>query len=168
MGAGPKRMTIELRPCLIWPYWEILFCDNAPYTCGGPDVISQVRDLLPPGWRASLLAVDGATTLNIPDQIHHLPKDCTHLVLSVGGNNALMGRHFGSASRFLVYPTSNSHNHSIPWQTSPTHSNLSTAPHWMRVCDPVCPSPSVQFTTAASPIRLISEWPHSLWRFSTT
>ena len=64
--------------------------DNAPYTCGGPDVISQVRDLLPPGWRASLLAVDGATILNIPDQIHHLPKDCTHLVLSVGGNNALM------------------------------------------------------------------------------
>ncbi len=26
---------------------------------------------------------------NIPDQIQHLPKECTHLVLSVGGNNAL-------------------------------------------------------------------------------
>jgi hypothetical protein len=64
--------------------------DNAPYTCGGPDVVSQVRELLPSGWRASLLAVDGATTANIPDQIQLLPKECTHLVLSVGGNNALM------------------------------------------------------------------------------
>ena len=28
-------------------------------------------------------------TWNIPDQVRHLPNDCTHLVLSVGGNNAL-------------------------------------------------------------------------------
>ena len=63
--------------------------DNAHYTSGGPDVVSQVRNLLPPGWDASLLAVDGSTTVNIPDQIQHLPKACTHLVLSVGGNNAL-------------------------------------------------------------------------------
>ena len=64
--------------------------DNAHYTSGGPDVVSQVRDLLPSGWGASLLAVDGATTANIPDQIQQLPKECSHLVLSVGGNNALM------------------------------------------------------------------------------
>jgi len=63
--------------------------DNAQYTSGGPDVVSQVRSLLPLGWGASLLAVDGSTTLNIPDQMQHLPKDCTHVVLSVGGNNAL-------------------------------------------------------------------------------
>jgi len=63
--------------------------DNAHYTSGGPDVVSQVRNLLPPGWGASLLAVDGSTTVNIPDQIQHLPKECTHLVLRVGGNNAL-------------------------------------------------------------------------------
>ena len=36
--------------------------DNAAYTQGGPDVVSQVRGLLPPGWEATLLAVDGATT----------------------------------------------------------------------------------------------------------
>jgi hypothetical protein len=64
--------------------------DNAPYTCGGPDVVSQVRDLLPSGWGGPLLAVDGATTVNVSDQIQQLPKECTHLVLSVGGNNALM------------------------------------------------------------------------------
>jgi hypothetical protein len=63
--------------------------DNAQYTSGGPDVVSQVRNLLPAGWAASLLAVDGSMTGNIPDQLRLLPKDCTHLVLSVGGNNAL-------------------------------------------------------------------------------
>jgi hypothetical protein len=63
--------------------------DNAHYTSGGPDLVSQVRSSLPSGWFASLLAVDGSTTLNIPDQMKRLPKECTHLVLSVGGNNAL-------------------------------------------------------------------------------
>jgi hypothetical protein len=63
--------------------------DNAQYTGDGPDVVSQVRNLLPSGWGASLLAIDGSTTANIPDQMQHLPKEGTHLVLSVGGNNAL-------------------------------------------------------------------------------
>jgi hypothetical protein len=63
--------------------------DNAAYTNGGPDVVSQVRNLLPAEWAASLLAVDGSMTGNIADQVQKPPKDCTHLVLSVGGNNAL-------------------------------------------------------------------------------
>ena len=63
--------------------------DNAAYTNGGPDVVSQVRHLLPSQWSASLLAVDGAMTGNIPDQVRRLPREATHLVLSVGGNNAL-------------------------------------------------------------------------------
>ena len=64
--------------------------DNVVYTRGGPDVVSQVRSLLPPGWNASLLAVDGATTAGVADQVQILPADATHLVLSVGGNDALM------------------------------------------------------------------------------
>lgn len=64
--------------------------DNAAYTSGGPDVISQVRQLLPSGNRASLLALDGATTEHVPSQLGRMPPDATHLVLSVGGNNALM------------------------------------------------------------------------------
>lgn len=64
--------------------------DNARYTEGGPDVISQVRQVLPIGWRGSLLAVDGATTEDVPSQLQHLPPDASHLVLSVGGNDALM------------------------------------------------------------------------------
>lgn len=64
--------------------------DNGSYTAGGPAVIDQVREQLPVGWRATLLAVDGATTESIPAQVARLPPDATHLVLSVGGNNALM------------------------------------------------------------------------------
>jgi GDSL-like Lipase/Acylhydrolase family len=64
--------------------------DNARYTEGGPDVIAQVRQLLPRGWQASLLAVDGSTTENIPAQVERLPSDASHLVLSVGGNDAIM------------------------------------------------------------------------------
>jgi hypothetical protein len=63
--------------------------DNGVYTGGGPDVVSQVREFLPSGWEASLLAVDGATTDNIAGQVERLPAEATHLVLSVGGNNAL-------------------------------------------------------------------------------
>jgi hypothetical protein len=43
-------------------------CDNASYTKGRPDVISQVRQFLPMGWRATLLAVDGAPTDDVPSQ----------------------------------------------------------------------------------------------------
>jgi len=63
--------------------------DNAAYTSGGPEVISQVREHLPDGWTASLLAIDGSTTNDISKQMRRLPGDATHLVLSVGGNNAL-------------------------------------------------------------------------------
>jgi|SRR5580692_2837947 hypothetical protein len=64
--------------------------DNARYTGGAPDVISQVRQFLPAGWQASLLAVDGSTTENISAQLHRLPGEASYLVLSVGGNDAIM------------------------------------------------------------------------------
>lgn len=67
--------------------------DNAAYVGGGPDVIAQVRDRLPPGWRATLLAVDGAVTGSVARQLQRLPGDATHLVVSIGGNDAL--RHAG-------------------------------------------------------------------------
>jgi lysophospholipase L1-like esterase len=63
--------------------------DNAAYTAGGPDVVSQVRELLPSGWTASLLAVDGHRTEDVSSQLARRPTDATHLVLSVGGNDAL-------------------------------------------------------------------------------
>lgn len=63
--------------------------DNGVYTRGGPDVVSQVRELLPPDWEATLLAVDGATTHDVESQLVRLPAGATHLVLSIGGNDAL-------------------------------------------------------------------------------
>jgi lysophospholipase L1-like esterase len=63
--------------------------DNAAYTAGGPDVVSQLRRLLPSGWTATLLAVDGHRTEDVNRQLAKLPSDATHLVLSVGGNDAL-------------------------------------------------------------------------------
>jgi lysophospholipase L1-like esterase len=67
--------------------------DNAAYTGGGPDVLSQVCRLLPRPSRASLLAVDGARTEDVRRQLARLPADATHLVLSVGGNDALAHGH---------------------------------------------------------------------------
>ncbi|WP_284349130.1 SGNH/GDSL hydrolase family protein [Roseisolibacter agri] len=63
--------------------------DNAAYVRGGPDVVAQLRDRLPPGDRATLLAVDGAVTADVARQLARLPADATDLVLSVGGNDAL-------------------------------------------------------------------------------
>jgi hypothetical protein len=64
--------------------------DNGRYTGSGPAVIVQVRERLSPGSKASLLAVDGATTESVVSQLERLPKDASHLVLSAGGNDALM------------------------------------------------------------------------------
>ena len=43
--------------------------DNAAYLHGGPDVIKQLRSILPGDWQATLLAVDGSVTTNVIDQI---------------------------------------------------------------------------------------------------
>jgi len=63
--------------------------DNASYVGGGPDVVKQLRGFLPSGWRATLCAVDGAVTSGVERQLGRLPPDASHLVLSVGGNDAL-------------------------------------------------------------------------------
>ena len=65
--------------------------DNAAYVAGAPAVIDQVRNFLPGGWRATLLAVDGNVTADVRKQVDRMPGDATHLVMSVGGNDALGG-----------------------------------------------------------------------------
>lgn len=64
--------------------------DNGRYVFGDPDVIAQVRKLMPAGWKALLLAVDGSMTDDVPGQVRRVPGQASHLVLSVGGNDALM------------------------------------------------------------------------------
>ena len=63
--------------------------DNAAYVAGGDDVVRQVRARLPAGWRATLRAVDGATVSGVAPQLAAAPEDATHLVVSIGGNDAL-------------------------------------------------------------------------------
>ncbi|MDQ3811632.1 MAG: SGNH/GDSL hydrolase family protein [Chloroflexota bacterium] len=63
--------------------------DNAAYVAGGPPVITQLRARLPEGWQATLCAIDGSVTGDVHRQLLRLPPDATHLVVSVGGNDAL-------------------------------------------------------------------------------
>jgi hypothetical protein len=63
--------------------------DNARYVPDRPPVIEQLRQVLPPGWDATLLAVDGHVTDDVANQLRRLPPDATHLVVSAGGNDAL-------------------------------------------------------------------------------
>lgn len=63
--------------------------DNARYVPGAPSVIEHLRRLLPAGWRATLLARDGAAASDVSKQLQGLPEDASHLIVSAGGNNAL-------------------------------------------------------------------------------
>jgi hypothetical protein len=64
--------------------------DNGRYVLGEPDVIAQVRKVMPAGGKALLLAVDGAMTDDVQGQVRRVPGEASQLVLSVGGNDALM------------------------------------------------------------------------------
>ncbi len=64
--------------------------DNAAYTAGGAAVVTHVARELPSDWTVTLRAVDGSTTEDIDAQLQALPTDATHLLLSVGGNNAIL------------------------------------------------------------------------------
>lgn len=63
--------------------------DNSRYVPGRPEVVEQLRERLPQGWRATLLAVDGAVADDVRAQLKRLPADASHLVVSAGGNDAL-------------------------------------------------------------------------------
>jgi hypothetical protein len=64
--------------------------DNGAYVGGGPDVIAQLRERLPPGSSGTLAAVDGAVLGSVVRQMERVPNAATHLVVSAGGNDALM------------------------------------------------------------------------------
>ena len=81
--------------------------DNAAYTGGAPDVVGQLRQRLPQGSKATLGAVDGGRIADVGEQLRLLPADATHLILSVGGNDALghidfLGAPAGSTAEALL------------------------------------------------------------------
>lgn len=63
--------------------------DNAAYVAGGPAVIDHLQNYLEPSQQVTLLASDGANVVHVRAQLSRLPSDVTHLVLSIGGNDAL-------------------------------------------------------------------------------
>ena len=63
--------------------------DNARYVPEGPPVIEQVREVLKPDWLATLVARDGDVVADLARQMTLIPANATHLVVSIGGNDAL-------------------------------------------------------------------------------
>jgi len=64
--------------------------DNRAYTMGEPDVATHLRRLLPDSVDVTLCAVDGSTTSDLSPQIKNLPASTSHIVVSIGGNDALL------------------------------------------------------------------------------
>jgi hypothetical protein len=65
--------------------------DNGAYVAAQPPLIEQLRTLLADRGRATLLAHDGDVTGDVLRQMLYIPEDATHLVVSVGGSDALQG-----------------------------------------------------------------------------
>ena len=63
--------------------------DNGAYVAPGQHLHAQLRTLLPAGCQATLLARDGDVIGGIQDQLERVPADASHLIVSVGGNDAL-------------------------------------------------------------------------------
>ena len=61
--------------------------ENAAYVHRSPDVITQLNSILPQGWKATLLTVDGSISTDVIGQIRKIPESATHLVVSAGGND---------------------------------------------------------------------------------
>src|SRR5688572_16398198 len=106
-GARPRpgpALTVDPRRCPV-PHVVLLgdsIFDNAAYVAGGPAVVDQLHTILPADWKATLLAVDGDTTGLVADRLRGLPADASHLVVSVGGNDALRHTYLLQADRNVL------------------------------------------------------------------
>jgi hypothetical protein len=64
--------------------------DNGAYILPGePAVIEQLQSIQPDSWGVTLLALDGSTTTSVSFRLQSIPFNATHLIVSVGGNDAL-------------------------------------------------------------------------------
>jgi hypothetical protein len=54
---------------------------------GNPSIIDQLKlKAKERGWNATSVAVDGQAIQHIPSQLTRIPKDATHLFISIGNN----------------------------------------------------------------------------------
>jgi GDSL-like Lipase/Acylhydrolase family len=63
--------------------------DNQAYVGSESDVATHLRQISPDD-EVTLIAVDGSIVSNVSVQLSNVPDGTTHLVVSVGGNDALM------------------------------------------------------------------------------
>jgi hypothetical protein len=63
--------------------------DNERYVPDGLPVIRQLLQIIPPDWQATLVAVDGDETHHVISRTNNIPESATHLIVSVGGNDAI-------------------------------------------------------------------------------
>ena len=64
--------------------------DNGSYVkAKEPDVADQLKVILDKNDKVTLLARDGDIVSSVANQLKNLPDDATHLIISVGGNDAL-------------------------------------------------------------------------------
>ena len=75
--------------------------DNASYVGPGQAVEHHLRRELPGDGKVTLVARDGATCADVARQLPQVPGDATHVVLSVGGNDALGYAHVVTDERPL-------------------------------------------------------------------
>lgn len=64
--------------------------DNKAYTNGGPDVTAHLQTMAPSRATVVRCAVDGTTTANVANQYPGIPSEASHVVLSLGGNDAIL------------------------------------------------------------------------------
>src|SRR4051812_8129401 len=62
--------------------------DNGPYIGNAPDVRAQVETILSAA-KVSSAARDGAVIANIGGQLRDVPPSATHILVSIGGNDAI-------------------------------------------------------------------------------
>lgn len=63
--------------------------DNQSYVTQGDSVSDHLSRMLGDACQVSLLAVDGAISTGVSQQVSQFPSGATHIALSVGGNDAL-------------------------------------------------------------------------------
>eukprot|EP00698_Gefionella_okellyi_P000496 TRINITY_DN10450_c0_g1_i1.p1 TRINITY_DN10450_c0_g1~~TRINITY_DN10450_c0_g1_i1.p1 ORF type:complete len:241 (-),score=31.51 TRINITY_DN10450_c0_g1_i1:124-846(-) len=94
--AGVKRLFARMsspsgpaRPGHIVLLGDSIF-DNGVYVQPGVAVKDHLQRLVPQEWKVSLLAQDGAVTIDVINwQLAQVPADTSHIFVSAGGNDAL-------------------------------------------------------------------------------
>ena len=71
-------------------FGDSIFDNKAYVGRNGKDVITHLRESLPENWETTLKAVDGSLIKNVSGQLLDTPAEATHLVVSAGGNDAIM------------------------------------------------------------------------------